>query len=526
MILESYGNFKFRITIFLAIFLFSIILCFGAASAATINVNNNTPNAIGNAISTANSGDTLNLAAGTYNEYNLTVDKDLTIKGPKTTGTPTAIVDGKGSTQVGTIFLVDPGVTLNLKYLTLRNAYNHWDYGGAIANNQGTVTVSNCYLSSNTGDYYGGGIYNYMGTVLVSNTIFYQNAAYSSGGAIDNQDGVLIVADCKFIGNHAAHGGAICNSGEISITNCEFTDNSATYGAGINNDGKMTITYCVFKENEANAYGNAIWNYDGAITDRKVHFCSFLDTNSGYEIYAETGSVNAEYNWWGSNDDPSARIHGDVDVTPWITDITGAPTITSTNPKNGATNVSASQNIIITFNEFIKKGSNFWIELKNSAGELIPFNSSISGRTLVITPNSDLSESKYRLILHTGCVTDFAGTPLAVTSFSFTVGTPPTITSTSPLNGATNVHVAKTITVTFSEAIRKSSHFWVELVDSTGNAVAFTSYITGGNMLVIDPTGNLAAGTTYKVKLHTGCVTDLVGNPVAPYIFSFTTRNT
>jgi methionine-rich copper-binding protein CopC len=86
-------------------------------------------------------------------------------------------------------------------------------------------------------------------------------------------------------------------------------------------------------------------------------------------------------------------------------------------------------------------------------------------------------------------------------SIYFSVGTSPTITSTSPSNGATGVSPAKTIAVTFSEAIRKSKNFWVELVDSNGTPVAFTTYITGGNILVINPTSNLAAKTTYRVKI-------------------------
>ena len=206
-----------------------------------------------------------------------------------------------------------------------------------------------------------------------------------------------------------------------------------------------------------------------------------------------------------------------------------APTITATSPLNGATNVPASKTITVTFSEAIRKSSNFWVELVNTTtGADVDYTSYITGgNMLVISPVDDLAEASYKVILHTGCVTDLAGNPLAVTNFSFTVGTAPTITATSPVDGATNVNVAKTITVTFDEAIRKSSNFWVELVNTTtGDEIAFTSYITGGNMLVINPTADLAANTTYKVILHTGCVTDLAGNPLKVKSFSFTTRST
>ncbi|MGV8143593.1 MAG: Ig-like domain-containing protein, partial [Methanothermobacter sp.] len=119
-----------------------------------------------------------------------------------------------------------------------------------------------------------------------------------------------------------------------------------------------------------------------------------------------------------------------------------------------------------------------------------------------------------------------AGNLLAGQSFRFSVGTSPTITSTNPADGAINVHVAKTITVTFSEAIRRSSKFWVELVDSNGASVEYTSYITSGNILVINPTLDLAANTVYKLKIHTGSVTDMAGNLLAAKVISFTTRST
>ena len=198
-----------------------------------------------------------------------------------------------------------------------------------------------------------------------------------------------------------------------------------------------------------------------------------------------------------------------------------APLITATSPVNGATRVPSNKTITVTFSEDIIGGTQ-WIELVNSTGEAIPFAMTISGNVLTITPDNDLVEAAYKLILHTGCVTDLAGNPLAVTNFKFTVGTSPTVTATSPVNGTTNVPASKTITVTFSEAIRKSSNFWVELVNiTTGTDVDYTSYITGGNMLVISPVDDLAEAS-YKVILHTGCVTDLAGNPLAVTNFKFT----
>ena len=1096
------------------------MLVAGSASAATINVDNSTVNAISNAVSLASAGDTLNLSAGTYYEHDITIDKNLTITGPVTTGEPTAVIDAQ---QQGRIFYKNSGVTVNLQYLTITNGTGN--YGGGIYNYGGTCTITNCTITNGTGNY-GGGIYNYGGTCTITNCTITQNIASDGGGGIENEQCIRTITNCTITQNIASvgfgggienwygtctitdstitqntvylNGGGIYNTGSCTVTNCTITQNTAnrggggiynnggtctvsgstitgntaiicgggiynsygilnlsgsavtgntatTWGTGLgggiyNDRGTLTVSGCDFAYNRANGNGNAIYNIDGDSSNRIINFNRFYDPFEGYEIYSYSGTVDAKYNWLGSNTTPISKVYGSVDVSPWlilsidanpdilrkndssnitanlwydsdknyhdptdghiidglsvifetatgtintpistsngsavstltagtvtglfdvsailddqmvqtsvyidaapptvsaidpennavinntskivtvtfnelvqkgstyndisityngtpvsvvtslngniltitntgtyndgtyiinipadavidtmgnaintytsqftvdtvapiITDndpvngavindtskvvtvtfskdiqegtafdditiilegkvidetttipdkilttitktingnvlsltntasyvdgkytvnipvnavvdeagnglatsfssvftvdtvaptvtgvdpvdgtvlndttkevtvtfskniiegtafddisislngtplttitktitgnvltltntasyadgtytvnipvdavvdeagnaletafssvftidtvaptvtsvdpadgavindtgkvvtvtfsedilegtgfddisislngtplttitkaITGnvltltntasyadgtytvnipvdavvdeagnalessfsslftvdtvAPVITSTDPVNGATNLFDVQVITVTFSEDIKWGTS-WIELLDRSNDTaVDFTSAINGNILTITPTNELTEALYKVIVHTGSVTDMAGNMVAVKSFYFSVGTSPTITSTTPLDGATNVNVAKTITVTFSEAIRKSSHFWVELVDSSGNAVAYTSYITGGNMLVIDPTVNLAAGTTYKVKLHTGCVTDLAGNPVAPYIFSFTTRNT
>lgn len=261
----------------------------------------------------------------------------------------------------------------------------------------------------------------------MKNTLFYQNTAFAEGGAIKNVGGILTATNCKFLSNKANHGGGICNYGEMSLSGCQFTYNWANWGAGIFNNGKMTLSYCVFKENEASS-GNAIWNSKGNTSDRKIRYCSFLDTNPGYdksknEIYAESGSVDAEYNWWGSNNSPSAKFYGNVDYSPWIKDIAGKPTVNSINPLNGTTKVARNKTITIKFNEYVKFGDNYWIELLTSKGKAVAISTNLSGKTLTIKHSALLSaNTKYYLKLHGGCVMDMKGNSLATKTFSFTTG--------------------------------------------------------------------------------------------------------
>lgn len=196
------------------------------------------------------------------------------------------------------------------------------------------------------------------------------------------------------------------------------------------------------------------------------------------------------------------------------------PVISSTDPKNGATNVATSKIIKVIFNENIKKGSNL-IELKNSKGKTIPFTTAISGKVLTIKPTNNLSESLYTLVIHSGTVTDLAGNPVSAKSTKFSTGTPPTVKSTDPKNGATKVVANKPIKVTFNENIKKGSKFWVELKNSTGKTIFFSTSVSGKVLTI--KTKNKLAESKYKLTLHTGCVTDLAGNPLAGKTTTFST---
>ena len=146
-------------------------------------------------------------------------------------------------------------------------------------------------------------------------------------------------------------------------------------------------------------------------------------------------------------------------------------------------NVAANKTIEVTFNKNIKEGTN-WIELKDITGTVIDFNTSINDNILTIDPTSDLTESRYKLSLHTGCVTDLEGNLSASKSIYFSVGTSPIIISSDPADKALNVVTNKTITVKFSETIKRGN-FWIELI-SNGTSIDINKTING-NVLTIFP---------------------------------------
>ena len=119
------------------------------------------------------------------------------------------------------------------------------------------------------------------------------------------------------------------------MTYSNVNNNKASnYGGGIFNDqDTFTITSSNLKSNTANK-GGAIYNaYSGTIEAHNNQIYG----NSAYEIECYGGTVDAENNWWGSDTDPSNKVHTDlgmVDVTPWLHSAIDliAPTASATPP--------------------------------------------------------------------------------------------------------------------------------------------------------------------------------------------------
>jgi hypothetical protein len=202
----------------------------------------------------------------------ITFDPTAFPSGTPTTVTPsvpalkaTMTIDGTGhqvvvdGSNVGTVFIVNSGVSAAISGLTIQNGTG--GLGGGITN-LGTLTVTNSTLRNNTAFNGGGGIFS-NGTLNVTDCAFVNNVVGSNndagGGGIFNNGGTLNVTNSTFAGNvtsgssgHAG-GGAILNDGTLSVTNSTFTGNSATGtfvgGGGIFNGGTATITGSTFSGN-------------------------------------------------------------------------------------------------------------------------------------------------------------------------------------------------------------------------------------------------------------------------------------
>ena len=210
--------------------------------------------------------------------------------------------------------------TMNITGCTFtgNNATN--EVGGAILNT-GLLNINDSTFTGNTANddgEAGGAIFNEGGTINIKNSTFTSNTADLSGGAIYSyNEGVLNIADSVFSNNYAQAGGALVNRGNSTITNTIFDSNRAEDGGAIINNQNMTITSSTFTGNQADMFGGAISNRHNLT----VHF-SRLVGNTPVDIYNSEATLDAEYNWWGTNfagSDPvtAGRVSG-ATISRWL----------------------------------------------------------------------------------------------------------------------------------------------------------------------------------------------------------------
>ncbi|PKL66485.1 MAG: hypothetical protein CVV28_10815 [Methanobacteriales archaeon HGW-Methanobacteriales-1] len=277
------------------------------------------------AINKINSGGTIEIAPGTYYE-SLEISKSLTLNG---SGQDQTIIDGE---QIRRIINISGTPTVNINNLTLKNGSS--DYGGAINNNGGTLSVSDSVVSSNTALYDGGGIANYEGTVNVSgSTISGNTALYGSCGGIMNDGGTLTVSGSTISGNTAQFGGGIYNMGTLTVSGSTISDNTASYGGGIRNDATMIVSDSVVSSNTALYDGGGIFNSYGAMTVSDSTISSNNAQYNGGGIFNSYGTLSvsgstitgniAQYNGGGIFTEGGTDL-SDSNIRGSIADLGGA----------------------------------------------------------------------------------------------------------------------------------------------------------------------------------------------------------
>ena len=116
--------------------------------------------------------------------------------------------------------------------------------------------------------------------------------------------------------------------------------------------------------------------------------------------------------------------------------------------------------------------------------------------------------------------------PDATQDFTLTVDAPPTVTTTTPANGATGVSPTSTVSFTFNKAVNVTASAFT-LQCPSGKSIAFKLSPTppgGTTSFTLTPSANLPYGVSCTATAVASQIADLFGTPLATnYSFSFTT---
>ncbi|MEP7002962.1 MAG: ExeM/NucH family extracellular endonuclease [Chloroflexota bacterium] len=227
----------------------------------------------------------------------------------------------------------------------------------------------------------------------------------------------------------------------------------------------------------------------------------------------------------------------DFSLTPRNQDV--APSVVSTNPAGGATNVAVNANITIGFSEPVTLMAG-WYTIACGATGTHAATQSIGGpapNVYVLDPITDFgSNETCTVTVDATKVSDNDGLPPANMSanygFSFTTVTAtdsaPTVSFTSPANGGTDVSVNATVTIGFSEPVTLAAGWSTIACASTGTHPA-TETSGGTNVYILDPTTDFGFSETCTVTVDATKVSDNDGLPpanmAANSVFRFTTAS-
>ncbi len=223
--------------------------------------------------------------------------------------------------------------------------------------------------------------------------------------------------------------------------------------------------------------------------------------------------------------DPPDTMAADY-VFSFTTD--AAPTVTSTSPTNGATNAATNVNIVVNFSESVNATtSSFTVDCGGT--QTYALSASPAG-SFTLNPTADLpGGATCTVTVIAAQVTDAdtndpPDTMVANYVFSFTTDAAPTVTSTSPTNGATNVAAGANIVVNFSESVNATTSSFTVICEGTGQPYVLSASPSGS--FTLNPTGNLPEGGSCTVTVVAAQVTDADANDppdnmVANYVFSF-----
>ena len=463
--------------------------------------------------------------------------------------------------------------------------YSGLHFTGSINITASNVTLSNCLITGQASDNWEINVAPGVKNVVIQNV---EISGAGTSGTLGSE-AIRVAGDSQvtIIGCNIHDTGQVITviGGQITIENNYIWnvnggpgthDEAIYYAGGGGSDFSMLIQGNSFRMDSNSQTGTIFIESDQPVSN--VNINNNLLVGAGYTVYVISGGApisnvsitknamgKGQFGYWDLANS-GITLSGNYD---WITgaSVDGTPppsTVDTTppllaslsplSPADNSTNVATNSNLVLTFNETVVPGSGNILLHNTSDGTTkniaVTDTSQVtfSGNQVTINPSNDLAAgSSYYVTIASGVIRDVAGNNYAGISnsgsFNFTTAapvapvdtTPPLLASLSPLSPAdnsTNVATNSNLVLTFNEMVVPGSGNILLHNTSDGTtkniAVTDTSQVTfSGNQVTINPSNDLAAGSSYYVTIASGVIRDVAGNNYAGISnsgsFNFTT---
>ena len=242
-----------------------------------------------------------------------------------------------------------------------------------------------------------------------------------------------------------------------------------------------------------------------------------------------------------------------ITALSFTTQDTGSPYITSKTPVHLATDIAVDANIVLSFSETVisQSGGHYITIFNNSDGtefeKIDVTNVKVSGsgtNQITVNPTSNFVEkSTYYVNIDSTAFQDSSGNSFigigGTNNYKFTIAgtTPPTLSTSSPSDDATNVNTLSSLVLTFDEPIDAETGGEIYLYKSDNTlvktySVTDTDYVNRSSPFAytVDISAELEVSTSYYIKINEDAFDDTAGNSFAEIsdaiTLNFTTADT
>ncbi len=304
-------------------------------------------------------------------------------------------------------------------------------------------------------------------------------------------------------------------------------DIDVTFSEAVTSTGNVTVTL---------ETGTTDRTCTFTVTNATTGTCDYTvqsgDTSSDLTTNSISGTIADQSSNAMSDFTPATNLAANKAL---IIDTTN-PTVSSLSPTDGATGVSPTANLVMTFDAAVVVGTGN-VTIKKSSDDSTVEAISVTGArvtgsgssTITINPSVTLgSVVDYYVQVDATAFDDVAGNSYAgisdTTSWNFTTDvdtTDPSVSSLSPSDNAFDAAITSDLVITFTETVdvetgnivlkKNSDDSVVETIDVTSGQVTGT----GTDTITINPSADLLYSTGYYVQIDVTAFDDGAGNSYA-----------